>query len=116
MNQEQIKLLNRMKKLIYEKKRRFANREDRDYVEDLLDFGLTENAAWDEHIIYLNNNLYFPDPKPNYSKESELSLTFKKRIEKKIAYIKITLETNSEGMETVCLSFHEDGKKGGGAK
>lgn len=110
MNQEQIKLLSKMKEFVYEKKRRFIIREDRDYVADLLDFGLTEEAAWEEHILYLNKNLYFHDPKPNYSKEDELSLTFKKNINGKIAYIKIRLEANFQGMETVCLSFYEDGK------
>lgn len=110
MNHHQIKMLSKMKKLVYEGKRRFEPRTDRDYVADLLDFGLTEEAAWEEHILYLNSNLYFKDPKPNYSKKDDYSLTFKKNIDGKIAYIKIRLESTSEE-ETVCLSFHEDGKE-----
>lgn len=113
MNHEQIKLLNKMKKLIYENRRQFCQGKDRDYLEDLMDFGLTEDEAWNEHIIYLNSNLYFPDPKPNYSKGKESALTFKKPIAGKIAYIKLKLETGLDGMETVCISFHEDNKKGG---
>lgn len=109
MNQDQLRLLNKMKNLIYNKKRRFESRTDRDYIADLLDFGLTEESAQDEHILYLNKNFYFIDPKPNYSKENELALTFKKPINGKIAYIKLKLECNSDE-ETVCLSFHEDNK------
>lgn len=110
MNQEQIKLLNKMKKLIKEGKRRFISRPDRDYLEDLLDFGLTEEAAWENHILYLNTNFYFIDPKPIYTKDDNLTLTFKKIIDKKTAYIKLRLEKTSTE-ETVCLSFHEDNKK-----
>lgn len=115
MNQEQIMLLNRMKKLIYHKKRRFEPRLDRDYLEDLLEFGLTEDAAWDQHIIYLNSNLYFFDKKLDYNKKDNLSLTFKKPIDGKVAYIKLRVEPNEFDEETVCLSFHVDGKpkKGG---
>lgn len=110
MNHHQIKLLSKMKKLVYEGKRRFESRRDRDYVADLLDFGLTEEAAWEEHILYLNKNFYFKDPKPKYSKKDDFSLTFKKDIDGKVAYIKIRLELTPEE-ETVCLSFHEDGKE-----
>jgi len=110
MNQEQIKLLSKMKKLVYDKKRKFEPRPDRDYVEDLLDFGLTEEAAWDEHIIRLNSNFYYPDSKPNYNKKDDLSLTFKKTIDGKVAYIKLRIEPNDVDEETVCLSFHLDGK------
>lgn len=110
MNQEQIRLLSKMRKLIYDKKRRFEPRLDRDYVEDLLDFGLTEEEAWDKHIIYLNSNFYYIDTKPNYSKKDNLSLTFKKPIDGKVAYIKLRIELNELEEETVCLSFHLDGK------
>lgn len=56
MNQSQIILLAKAKKLIKEVKRRFANRPDRDYVEDLLGFGLTEEAAWN---CILGLNLHY---------------------------------------------------------
>ena len=41
-----------MKQLIKVGKRKFQNRPDRDYLQDLLDFGITEETAWEEHIIY----------------------------------------------------------------
>ena len=59
MNQEQIMLLSKMKKLIIKNKRRFAIRNDgTDYISDLAELGLTEDEAWNE-ILKLNN--YFFD-------------------------------------------------------
>ena len=55
MNQEQIMLLSKMKKLIIKNKRRFAIRNDgTDYISDLAELGLTEDEAWNE-ILKLNN-------------------------------------------------------------
>lgn len=115
MNQQQIELLNKMKKLVYSGKRRFVIRKDRDYLEDLNELGITEESAWNEHILYLNKNFYYPDSKPNYSKDEDVSLTFKKKINGKNAYIKIKLE-KILNEETVCLSFHIDNKKGRNVK
>ena len=66
MNNKQIKLLSKMKILIKQGKKRFANRKDRSYLDDLEEIGITVEQAWFEHIIYLNKNMFFVDPKPNY--------------------------------------------------
>lgn len=107
LNGSQIIQLNRAKKLIKEGKRRFVNRHDRDYVEELLEFGLTEEIAWNK-ILELNTHFYFPDPKPSYAIDGDSALTFKKSINGVIAYIKIKVEKSKDGEETVCLSFHKD--------
>lgn len=108
MNQQDVKYLGYIKNLVYLKKRRFEVRPDRDYLNDLLNLGITPLEAW-EHILSLNKHLYFVDPKPNYFKDGK-SLTFKKYINGKIAYIKIRVEKDDNDDEVVCLSFHEDGK------
>lgn len=50
MNQEQLRLLSKMKRLINNGKCRFAIRKDRDYIDDLLKIGITEQMAW-EYIL-----------------------------------------------------------------
>lgn len=62
---EQIKLLSKMKKMIYSGCRKFSCREDRDYIQELLDIGITEEDAWNE-ILSLSARDYFPDSKPFY--------------------------------------------------
>lgn len=109
MSNEQLKLLSRMRKLITQGKRRFSLREDRDYVKALSELGITEEEAWN-HILMLNKGFYIPDYKPTYAKTGE-SLTFKKKINDEIAYIKLKIEKNNNEEETVCLSFHKDIKK-----
>ena len=110
MNIKKNQLLNKMKNLIYEKKRRFENREDRNYLEDLLEIGITPSEAW-KQILTLNSHMYFPDPKPSY-KQSRDTLTFKKMINKIYVYIKLQLEITDELEElVVCLSFHRDNKR-----
>lgn len=110
MNLEQNKLLSKMKNLICEKKRRFENREDRNYLEDLLEIGITPSEAW-EHILRLNCHMYFPDPKPSYKRSSD-TLTFKKMINNIYVYIKLQLEITDEKEElVVCFSFHRDNKR-----
>lgn len=107
MNQEQIKKLTKMKKLIRQGKRRFKMRIDRDHVEDLSYLGLNEEEAW-YHILTLNTNLYIPDSKPAYHNGGS-ALLFKKNINNKIAYIKIDIEENEDTEEAVvCWSFHAD--------
>ena len=78
MNSTQIKLFSNMRKLISNGKRRFECRPDRDYVEDLLEIGITEEEAW-RYILELNCHFYIPDSKPNYSRNGE-SLIFKREI------------------------------------
>lgn len=108
VNQEEVILLSKMKKLVRESKCRFKIRQDRDYLQDLLDIGITEERAWEE-ILLLNKNFYFLDPKPNYLKKNAI-LLFKKKINAKDVYIKLELETiNNE--EVVCWSFHIDYNK-----
>lgn len=58
MNQEQIKLLTHMKKLICDNKKRFAVRKDRDYLKELELIGITEQETWYNHILYLNSNMF----------------------------------------------------------
>lgn len=108
MNSTQLKLLSKMKNLISNGQRRFEGRKDRDYLEDLLEIGITPEEAW-KVILELNKNFYFPDPKPNYLVEGE-SLTFKREINGVLAYIKIKIDNNRED-EVVCLSFHKDKKR-----
>lgn len=106
MNVEQIKLLNKMKKLIRDGKRRFELRGDRDYILDLLDLGITEEKAWGE-ILLLNAYFYVVDYKPSYKKSSN-SLVFKKEINHIMAYIKLKIEIGNDEEIVVCLSFHRD--------
>ena len=108
MTNEQIRLLSKMKKLINEGKRRFANRKDCDYLASLLELGITESEAWD-YILRLNVHYYYPDFKPFYLKDGE-ALVFKMKINDDIAYIKLKIEEYDNGEETVCLSFHKDTK------
>lgn len=108
MNTEQAKLFTKMRKLIKEGKRRFENRPDRDYLEDLLELGIGVEEAWN-YIYTLNYHYYFPDAKPNYYRDVN-SLTFKRDINGTIAYIKLKIETRDKRDETVCLSFHKDNK------
>ena len=53
MTNEQIRLLSKMKKLINEGKRRFANRKDRDYLASLLELGITESERPSKFIFRL---------------------------------------------------------------
>lgn len=107
MNQEQIMLLSKMKKLIIKNKRRFAIRNDgTDYISDLAELGLTEDEAWNE-ILKLNNYFYYPDPRPYYYYYGSGALIFKKKINENMAYIKLKIEIGNFGEETVCLSFHK---------
>lgn len=106
MTGEQLKLLSKMKKLIKEGHRRFANRKDRDYYQELLEIGINEERAWRE-ILALSAINFVPDYRPIYSK-SGCSLTFKKNIENSIVYIKLKIETDNGNEMTVCLSFHID--------
>lgn len=46
MTGEQLRLWSKMRKLIKEGKRRFKPRDDRDYLQDLLELGISESEAW----------------------------------------------------------------------
>lgn len=106
MNNAQLVLLARMKSLIKRGKRRFANRSDRNFVNDLLELGLSEKEAWLQ-ILYLKPVDYFLDLKPIYFQTNN-TLVFKKRINNKTVYIKITLKNYEKDDVCVCLSFHKD--------
>lgn len=109
MNNTQQKLLNHMKKLIKSGKCKFCEeRNDRDYLEDLADFCLSEDEAWNI-ILGLNCHFYHPDSLPNYS-QSENSLVFKRPINGLVAYIKLILDYDEDGELVVCMSFHIDWK------
>lgn len=107
MNHEQLKLLNKMKKLIKEGKKKFSNRSDRNYVDELFQIGITEEEAWNKYILYLSQYDYIFDYKPSYRKSGN-SLTFKKKINNIIVYIKLKIEYDNDEECTVCLSFHRD--------
>lgn len=107
MNQKQVLLLNKMKKLIKDGKRKFQQRKDRDFTKDLLELDLTIEDAW-KQILYLNKNFYYIDNKPLH-KQTRNTLTFKKLIKNKMAYIKLELNDNDEVV--VCWSFHQDKDK-----
>ena len=106
MTGKQLKLLSQMKKLIQNGKRRFANRFDRNYIQELLDIGITEDEAWRE-MLTLSSINYIVDYKPIYAKSNN-TLTFKKEIKGYLVYIKLTIEEYNNEEETVCLSFHID--------
>ena len=108
MTGEQLKLLTKMKKLITKGNKRFDKRKDRDYLEELLEIGITESLAWQE-ILTLSSYNYVPDYKPFYLK-SENSLVFKKDINGNRVYIKLKIEEYNNKEMTVCLSFHIDYK------
>ena len=98
-----------MKKLILQGKRRFIPRTDRDYVEELLELGITEEEA-QNYILRLNSYFYYFDFKPSYAKEGD-ALVFKTKINNDIAYIKLKIEEYNNEEQTVCLSFHKDYKQ-----
>ena len=106
MNQEQIRTLTTMKKLIKQGKYKFAKRRDIDYVQELALLGITEEEAWNDHILSLNNAFYYPDPKPNYLTSGK-TLVFRKPIKGHLVYIKLKLEKDNNEDYTVCLSFHK---------
>ena len=102
-----------MKKLVSDGNRMFANRKDRDYIQELLDIGITEEEAWQE-ILTLSAIDYCPDYRPFYKKESnDNALIFKKNINNNMTYIKIKIEEYYNSKLTVCLSFHIDHKQRG---
>ena len=109
MTGEQIKLLSKMKRLIHSGNKKFVSRKDRDFIQELLDIGISEEDAWKE-IISLSSYDYCSDYKPTYSKKGEDALTFKKKINGYIVYIKIKIEQYNNNEMTVCLSFHIDHK------
>ena len=89
INEEQIKLLARIKKLVYQGKRKFVSRKDRDYLQELLDIGISEGEAWNK-VLELSALDYFPDYKPFYSKQDNNdALVFKKQITGACVYIKL---------------------------
>ena len=102
MIDEKVKLLSLMKTKICKKEREFKVRNDRDYLIDLLEIGLSVEEAW-QQILELNINFYINDSKPSYHK-SPNSLTFKKNINGINVYIKLVLEDE----KVVCWSFHKD--------
>lgn len=109
MTGTQLRVLSKIKKLVSNGQRKFEIRKDRDYVEDLLDIGITEEEAW-SHIFSLNKNFWFVDPKPNYYKD-ENALIFKKEVNGVLAYIKLKIEVEENFEKAVCLSFHRDKKR-----
>lgn len=109
MTGEQLRLLHKMKNLISNGYKRFAYRKDRDYIQELLDIGITENDAWQE-ILGLSSRNYYPDYKIFDTTTREDALVFKKHINGHIVYIKLKIEQYNNSEMTVCLSFHIDHK------
>lgn len=109
MTGEQIKLLAKMKKLINKGYKKFACRKDRDYLQELLDIGITVDGAWQE-ILTLSKYNYYPDYKPFDLEDNKDALIFKKYINGYLVYIKIKIEEYNNNEMTVCLSFHIDHK------
>ena len=98
-----------MKRLINKGFRKFVNRKDRDYVQELEDIGISEEKAWRE-ILTLSKINCVVDYKPFYNKKDGDALIFKKEINNNIVYIKLKIELDSNEEWTVCLSFHIDYK------
>lgn len=99
--------MSRIKKLINQGYKKFACRHDRDYIQDLLDIGISEEMAWME-ILTLSAQNYVYDYKPFYAKYSDDALVFKKIINGYKVYIKLKIEEDNNNEMTVCLSFHID--------
>ena len=106
MNTNQIKLLTKMKELIKSGKCRFEDRDDRNYLNELSELGISVKEAWNI-ILSLNCHSYYPDPKLNYLKNGE-SLIFKRKVNGYLTYIKLKIEVYDNNETTVCLSFHKD--------
>lgn len=106
MTGKQLQQLSRMKKLILNGKRKFVNRKDRDYLQELLGIGIREEMAWQE-ILSLNRSHYIMDYRPMYLKSGD-ALTFKKIINGYLVYIKLKIEIDVNDEIVVCLSFHID--------
>ena len=106
MSDEQLKLLSKMKKLIYKGKRKFAERKDRNYLDELLKIGISEDDAWNI-ILSLSEKNYCHDYKPFYYK-TDNALIFKKMINRHLVYIKIKIEKYDNDEMTICISFHID--------
>ncbi len=104
MNSNQIKLLNKMKKLITNGKCRFKIRRNRDTVSDITSLGISVEEAWNI-ISELNCNFYYFDARPVYG-QSKNSLTFLRTINSQDVYIKLVLEEDEDGEVVVCWSFH----------
>ena len=107
MTSSQIKELSDIKKLVKSGKRRFEQRKDCDYLQELLEIGITEEEAWNQ-VLCLSKNFWFIDPKPSYYKRSDDALLFKKIINGILVYIKIKIEIEKDSKMAVCLSFHKD--------
>ena len=105
MNREEIDKLKKIKKLVNEKKRRFKQRNDRDYRKDLINLGITEEEAW-QIVLCLNVNVFFKERLYDAS-GSKNAIAFHWLINGKVAYIKLDIEDNN-GEEAVCWSFHKD--------
>ena len=110
MNHEQIKLLTKIKMLVKMGYKYFANRKDRNHVEDLAAIGISEKMVWDKYIMFLKPHDYIPDYKPTYRKDMN-SLTFKRMINGKKVYIKLKIEEKNNHENAVCLSFHIDNRR-----
>lgn len=99
-----------MKLLISQGHKKFANRHDCNYLQDLADICITENEAW-EQILSINKSFYWRDGKQSYYKNDNNALEFKKVINSKLIYIKLKIEEYDNSEMTVCLSFHIDHRK-----
>ena len=110
MTDSELKQLYKMKKLISCGKRKFVKRKDRDYIQDLLDIGISEEQAWEE-VKSLSKADYWYDDKNTYIFDNDKALVFKKIINDVLTYIKLKIEKDKNGEITVCLSFHRDYKR-----
>ena len=97
MNTEQNKLLTKIKKLVRNGKRRFLIRKDRNYLDDLLELGISVEEAWNQ-ILTLNRNLYYFYSKASYRNDKD-TLIFKKQINNIQTYIKLKIELDENGDE-----------------
>ena len=52
MNGDQIRLLSEIKKLIKLNKKHFKSRGDRNYLEDLLNLGLTKRRSMESYLLF----------------------------------------------------------------
>lgn len=109
MTEKELKQLSKMKKLINQGKCRFLIRKDRDYLQELLDIGISESDAWQE-ILSLSKVDYCPDYRPFYLKSGDDALVFKKIINGVKVYIKLKIEEYNNNETTLCISFHIDYK------
>lgn len=96
------------KELINKRKTYFTQRKDYNYIQALFELDLeNKEDAWREVLKLKAKDQYKPPELDNSMGTNELVFFFRKEINGKMAYIKLT---NNAGL-CMCISFHPEGYK-----